>query len=116
MAYDSLMLAATSILRTLLSGAASVGVPPAADQHSLHVQKAHCWLLPAASHSATSVAGTAMKLLTCTLVQYFGFSRHAEALKRCYMLLGNMLRHMSRAWSWCWLTSPGDDPGRQTQQ
>ena len=63
MAYDSWMLAAGSIWRTLLS-TPSVGVPPPTSTR-FTCEKARRWLLPAASHSATNIAGTAMKLLTC---------------------------------------------------
>ena len=65
MAYDSVILAAGSIWRTLLS-TASVGVPPPTSTR-FTCGNARRWLLPAASQSATSIAGTAMKLVTCTV-------------------------------------------------
>jgi hypothetical protein len=78
MAYDSLMLAAGSIWRTLLS-TTSAGVPPPTSTR-LTCTNARCWLLPAASHSAISIAGTAMKVLTCTYQLCIKMKRCATAM------------------------------------
>jgi hypothetical protein len=74
MAYDSvILLAAGSMLRMLLSTACVAMPPPTSPRFTC--RKAHyCWLLSTALHSATSAAGAAMKLLTCTAVQHFSWS------------------------------------------